>query len=302
MPTVKRKVPTSHGVAGAETRSRLYIYDGERVLYEKIKATSGDVAELNRRSFSASNLFSHLVSEAALNTGLQVELKKFYLKHFNFFERARKSANRISLKVPTEIAALADKLAFEISETGNVSLLYRLLLHHHARQIGAEKELPLSKRGPQKSETSLNHYAPPKLDISEIDRRSDRTKPHLNMAKAFSLDQTALDDIKLLVRIFQTKKLSLLRRLIEITASDAKSFEKIRSYYENTFDQERLKARTVNVRFNTNKQLDALHEYCSFKIFGTSERKRSLTLRILVGYYANKYKPAKSIRDASRRP
>lgn len=280
MPKAKRKRETARATPRNDSnQKRLYVMvrpDLAR-LYVKPNAKWHE---------HASGQFAMQVAAAVTDSALREDVLHFYTEHIEFFTHEEAKV-RISLEVGELTAALANTLSFKMLQSGNVSALFRLLARYAAFQEGflaaPKRSSPASIEAARQTLAAL-----PKADLAPVLSGIHKTKDSNNTARAIYTVNSATElDIQLLMAKMQSKKMALIRDLIE-RAAQKEETEKIKRFYERNPEKfEVTRGGSIPMRLNMPPEIDALHNLIAQKLFD-SPRSKSKVLRVIAGYYAQR--------------
>ncbi len=275
--TLQNRQPSRVAGRNEARRKRLFVLVGP------------DLAELFAKQSSPwcekiSVLFAAQVESAFTSRSLRLSLRNFYAEHIDFFQQERATA-RLTLEVDDLIAGLASALSFRLIRTGNISALVRFLTRYHAICEGLLKApVPSPPEHIAAAKNALgslrNEPLPPARGVKQKKLEAQNT-----VKTIYSVSQSTARDIQYLVVQAQSKKMALLRNLIERAARKTET-EKIKLFYsEHREKLERSDGRMVPMRLNLSMEIDTLHELLAAKLFD-SDRMKSKALRVIVAYYA----------------
>jgi hypothetical protein len=232
----------------------------------------------------ASGQFAAQIAAVVTDSALREDIIDFYIEHIDFFAHEEATV-RISLEVGDLTAALANTLSFKMLQSGNVSSLFRLLARYKAFQEGLlaapKRSTPASIEAARQS-----HEALPKVDLAPVLSGNHKTKDVNNTVKAlYTVNRATELDIQVLMAQMRSKKMALIRDLIE-RAAQREEIESIRRFYEGHAENfEVARGESVPMRLNLPPEIDALHNLVAQKLFD-SPRSKSKALRVIAGYYA----------------
>jgi hypothetical protein len=231
-----------------------------------------------------SELFAAQVEDAFTSRSLRSSLRKFYAEHIDFFRQERATA-RLTLQIDDLIAGLASTLSFRLIRTGNTSALFRLLTRYHAICEGLLKApVPSHPEHIAAAKNALESLRNEPLPPARVVKQKKLGVPN-TVKTIYSVSQSTARDIQYLVMQAQSKKMALLRNLIELAARKTET-EKIKLFYSEHRERlERAGGRMVPMRLNLPLEIDTLHELLAAKLFD-SDRMKSKALRVIVAYYA----------------
>lgn len=265
---------------------RLYLWIGQD-LYEQF------VGNKESRDGSISGLFEELVRTAFEKPELRIDLEKFYQKHIEFFDQ-EEASRRVSLIVDELTVAFAKPAAFDILGTGNVSLLFRVLLRYYAVENKRVKKPPASSPA---ARSRANEQLQIKEGLKQKELKKAETGSQYQNRYETPVDVRTIctvnsDTHVLISRLAMKlgkKKMTLLRDLIEEAVVPGED-KLIQRFYDRDPDQFIVWPGTGKpLRLNLTTQISALLELFSVRLFDDT-RNKSKAIRVIVAYFAKKYR------------
>lgn len=294
MPNTLKKQGVEMGSPEMSAKQRrLYLWIGQD-LYEQF------VEGAESRADKISRLFHDLVSKAFEKPELRTKLEHFYQEHWEFFDQ-EEANKRVNLNVTELTVAFAKPVAFDILGTGNVSLLFRILLRHYAVQRKLV-ERPLRSEAPVVQE----RFEGQRQAMSDLKRKTLKPAPHgsiyqnhyktpVSVRTICTVNAETEALINRLAMKLGKKKMELLRDLIEETFTPGEE-EKLLRFYRKQPNQFGVDPGTgIPLRLNLTTQINALLDLLSIRMFDEQRNNRSKAIRVMVAYFAKKYRatPAK---------
>lgn len=244
-------------------------------------------AKHDSSSRKGSQRFREIVSQLLENKSQQEDLRRFYRRHSEFFDRKLGNGHVMELYVSRDIRDRLTSLAFDILRQGNVSMISRILMYDYAVKTGWIKTPRENK-----NKTTVRHlpHVPPGKIIPigpQPDKRSNRRLSAFAVDTLFTGNPQTKRDLEALGLHLQLSQSATVRHLIE-KCSEGNTYLKIRRFYYTEWEkQDRRGTRGERIRYRNTRKLDSLLDRLTTLIIG--ENNRSRALRAIVAWCAVEY-------------